>query len=67
MDSITGLNFSELKNGIWCIINTITTVGYGDYYASTNLGRFISIFTMMNGVFVVSIFVVTLSSLLMFS
>jgi hypothetical protein len=67
MDSFSGLHFTELKNCIWCIIVTITTVGYGDYYATTNLGRIISILIMIDGVFVVSMFVVTLNSLLQMS
>ena len=39
----------------------MTTVGYGDYYPRTHLGRFIGIICTFWGVFLVSMMVVTLT------
>ena len=42
---IGGANdFSYFSNAIWCVILTISTVGYGDIYPKTDIGRFIVIF-----------------------
>lgn len=60
-------DFDSLSNCIWCIIITMATVGYGDYYPISNCGRTIGIMACLWGVFIVSIFVVTLNNLLEFS
>jgi len=39
----------------------MTTVGYGDYYPRTNLGRILGIICCFWGVFLVSMMVVTLT------
>ena len=49
---------------MWNVIITLTTVGYGDYYPVTNLGRLIGIITAFWGVFFVSLFVVALTNTL---
>lgn len=45
---------------------TMTTVGYGDMSAKTYMGRVISIIIAFWGVLFVSLFVVTLTNLLLF-
>lgn len=45
----------------------MATVGYGDYFPISNCGRIIGILACLWGVFIVSIFVVTLNNLLEFS
>jgi len=45
----------------------MATVGYGDYFPISNFGRIIGILACLWGVFIVSIFVVTLNNLLEFS
>jgi len=45
----------------------MSTVGYGDYYPISNLGRVVGILACLWGVFIVSIFVVTLTNLLEFT
>jgi hypothetical protein len=42
------------------IVVTMTTVGFGDFYARTYIGRIVSIVACFYGVFLVSLMVVTL-------
>lgn len=44
----------------------MTTVGYGDFYPKTNMGRLVGIVIAFWGVFIVSLFVVSLSTMLDF-
>jgi voltage-gated potassium channel len=37
-------------DGVWWAMTTVTTVGYGDLYPHTNLGRGIAIFVMLVGI-----------------
>ena len=53
-------NFHAYSNSMWNIIITMTTVGYGDYFPITDLGRFIIFIVSIWGVTIVSIMVVTL-------
>jgi voltage-gated potassium channel len=52
------------SNALWLILMTITTVGYGDYFPQTPLGRFIIFFVAIWGTFIVSIMVVVVSNTL---
>lgn len=61
----TVLYYESYWNAMWNIIITISTVGYGDYYARTTLGRFVIFFVCIFGVFVISLMVVTLTNSLM--
>ena len=49
---------------MWNIIVTMTTVGYGEYYAQTHIGRFIIFIVCIWGVFIVSMMVITLNNTL---
>lgn len=42
-------NIRNVSDGIWWAIATITTVGYGDYYPTTSLGKTIGSFVMFTG------------------
>ena len=46
---------------------TMMTIGYGDVYPKTVMGRIIGMIVCFWGVFIVSIFVVTLNNMLTFS
>jgi hypothetical protein len=65
--SLINKEYSETSNGIWNIIVAITTVGYGDFYAATHVGRFITIMSVFSGTLIISLTVVTLTQLSTFS
>jgi hypothetical protein len=66
LDDHTLKNFSSYFNVLWCIVITMTTVGYGDYFPSTIFGRLIMIFACISGVFLISMLVVSVTNLLNF-
>lgn len=66
LDDASGRNFSSFWNTIWCLIITMTTVGYGDYYPSSTLGRMIGILACICGVFLISMLIVTITNVLNF-
>ncbi len=45
-----GANINNLGDAFWWAIITITTVGYGDYYPVTAIGRIIAVFMMFSGI-----------------
>jgi hypothetical protein len=64
LDEVSGQNFSSFWNTIWSLIITMTTVGYGDYFPSSFLGRLIGIMACTCGIFLISMLIVTISNLL---
>lgn len=58
------MNFGIYWNCFWCIIITMTTIGYGDYYPCTVPGRVVIFVTSIWGVFLVSILVIALNNTL---
>jgi voltage-gated potassium channel len=48
-----GANITRLVDAFWWAVVTITTVGYGDYYPVTAVGRIIAIFVMFSGIGIV--------------
>ncbi len=59
-------DFNLMSNTIWNVLVTMTTVGYGDYFPKTNMGRIIGLIIAFWGVFIVSLFVVSLSNMFEF-
>lgn len=47
--------FGSLKSSMWYTIISMTTVGYGDEVASTPIGRFFAIITILAGAYIMSI------------
>lgn len=64
LDLVSQMQFSNYWNSIWCIIITMTTVGFGDYYPSSIIGRIIGIISCFNGVFLISMLVATITNVL---
>jgi voltage-gated potassium channel len=56
-----GANITKLGDAFWWAVVTITTVGYGDYYPVTTIGRIIAIFVMFSGIGIVVAVLGTLS------
>jgi len=42
-------------NGFWCIFLTITTIGYGDFYPVTTIGRLVVTFVVILGANIMTI------------
>ena len=61
------IDFNIFQNCIWCVLVTMTTVGYGDYYPSTNLGRLIIIITAVVGNIIISLIIVSMQNIFMFT
>ena len=55
-------NYDSILNAMWNVIVTLTTVGYGDYFPRTLLGRAVAFMMAFWGVFIVSMMVVTLTN-----
>jgi voltage-gated potassium channel len=54
-----GANITNYGDAIWWAVVTIATVGYGDYYPVTAVGRIIAIFMMISGVGIFALMVAT--------
>ena len=55
----SGANITQYGDAIWWAVVTIATVGYGDYYPVTAVGRIIAIFMMISGVGIFALMVAT--------
>jgi len=51
-------------DALWWAVVTITTVGYGDYYPVTTLGRMVGVFVMASGIGIIGALASILASLL---
>lgn len=53
-------SFGRIWNCLWFLLQTMTTIGFGDYVPDTLIGRVIAIFLCFAGIFLQSLFTVSL-------
>ena len=56
-----GSNITNLGDAFWWAIVTITTVGYGEYFPLTLIGRVIAVLVMLSGIGIAVIIVTVIS------
>ena len=66
LKSSSFLDWRYVWNGFWCIVITLLTVGFGDLYPQTLLGRFIVVIACLWGTFLISLMVVSLTNSVQF-
>ena len=54
-----GANINKFGDAVWWAVVTVATVGYGDYYPVTAVGRIIAIIMMIMGVGIFALMVAT--------
>jgi voltage-gated potassium channel len=47
---VEGSNIKSFGDGLWWAITTVTTVGYGDHFPTTTVGRFLAVGLMLVGI-----------------
>ena len=57
-----GATISNVADGFWWAITTLTTVGYGDIYPTTTEGRFIAVGLMVSGICVLGFISATVAA-----
>lgn len=60
------MNYNFYTNGIWNIIVAMTTIGYGDFYPRTHIGRFIVVVSIIIGTLLISLTIVALNRMTSF-
>lgn len=64
LSEASGQYFDSYFNCLWVTVITITTVGYGDIYPKTHIGRLVGITACLSGYVMISLFVITLTNML---
>lgn len=55
-------NIKTLGDGLWWAATTVTTVGYGDRYPTTMLGRFVAVALMLLGIALLGVITATIAA-----
>jgi voltage-gated potassium channel Kch len=59
--------FENYGDSLWMLVLTVTTVGYGDYFPRTELGRLLTLITCLIGLANVSLMVFNITNVLTLS
>lgn len=51
-------DFDGYFYSIWCVVITMTTVGYGDTFPGSDFGRVVAIICALWGTFIISLFII---------
>jgi len=62
-DALGQVNFRSFFDAIWCVIITMTTVGYGDEYPATTGGQWVIIVTSLWGTFLISLLILSVADI----
>lgn len=60
-NALKSQDYDYIWNCMWMIVLAMTTVGYGDFFPRTHMGRFFVVVAVMCGVFLISLIVVTMT------
>lgn len=55
-------NFSDIGQGLWWAVQTVTTVGYGDLVPTNTLGRLVGTIVMITGIGFLTVITATITS-----
>jgi len=56
--------FQDIRNGLWVIFVIMTTVGYGDLFPSTDLGRTVAVFACGAALLILMLLIIGMSSVM---
>jgi hypothetical protein len=54
--------FKYLQDALWYVFVTYGTIGYGDYFPKTNLGRLFGVTAGLTGTYMISVLVISLQN-----
>lgn len=60
--SANGSNIKTFEDGLWWAITTVTTVGYGDRFPTTNEGRALAVLLMITGISLIGVITASVAS-----
>jgi hypothetical protein len=61
IDNGSGQDYNYIWNALWMVLITMFTVGYGDFYPQTHLGRVLVVIACLWGMFLISMLVVQMA------
>ena len=56
-------DFDNFFNAVYLVLITITTVGYGDFYPESNIGKVLAVCVAIFGAFLISLLVLAFGSI----